>query len=207
MGTKSVLHNVDLTLSEGNRVVLVGENGTGKTTLMRIMSGDMEPDSGQVVAVPWCHRTFVPQEFDTTDHVSAAEYLAGARQSAVAALLGRINASKLLEYNDVQHLSGGQQRLLQLAVAFAQRPDFLLLDEPENHLDYFAREWLIELIRDNPGGMLLVSHDQYVTDEVANQIIELSDGEITSYPGTYEEYLEAKARQVGGGQRRWAKET
>ena len=100
-------------------------------------------------------------------------------------------------------LSGGQKKILEVVRGFASGALFLFLDEPENHLDYFGREWLVGTIEEYRGGVFIVSHDQYLIDSVANKIIELEDGKLTSYPGDYQFYLDQRMRQLEGRYHQW----
>lgn len=200
---RPLFDRVSFTLSSGDKTVLVGENGAGKTTLLRILAGVERPDKGTLDFDEWVLRRYVAQDFtgDETPQVSA--YVADVDQGVVRRLLGELDFPKSAWNLRLNQLSGGQRRIVELARAFAENPDFLFLDEPENHLDYVAREWLITQIKLFTGGVCMVSHDQYVIDQVANVIIELEDGNLGTFPGSYQAYLEERNRRLEGEARQW----
>lgn len=200
---KLVLSDANITLSNDQKVVLVGENGAGKTTLLKLMSGELLPDSGEIFTDLWVDRILVQQEFhDYESAITVRQYL-GSLWQKVIRLMAPLNFSQSVFDQDISSLSGGQKRLIELAKAFATSNAFLLLDEPENHLDFIARQWLIDQINVSRGGVVLVSHDQYVIDQVANTIIEIEDGETMVFTGSYQGYLENRERLLKGELRQW----
>ncbi len=203
-GVKPVLSGVSLHLNPGDKVALVGENGAGKTTLLRILSGDEEPTKGSVMTNERIPRLYMAQEFPGHPEQVAGEFIGGEKaHRAALRYLDELDIDpKILEMH-TGLLSGGQKKMLQLVKAFVSKSPYLLLDEPENHLDYFAREWLITTLRNYRGCVVLVSHDQYVIDQVANKIVEIEDGKLTTFQGDYQFYLEEKARQVEGRYQEW----
>ncbi len=100
-------------------------------------------------------------------------------------------------------LSGGQQKIVALSTAFATNPDFILLDEPENHLDIVSRKELINIMSDFNGGIIFISHDRLIIDSVATKIAELAGGMMNVTEGTYDDYIEMKMRRIGGMQREY----
>ena len=203
-GATTVLNDVTLNLNPRDRVVLVGENGSGKTTLLRILAGLEEPSKGTIFTDTHTPRAYVAQEFDGNPDQTGGEFIGSgkAQQAALQMLEGLDMPASLLKLK-MGVMSGGQKKILQLIKAFASRVPFLLLDEPENHLDYFAREWLVAVLREYRGCVAFVSHDQYVIDQVANVIVEIEDGKIATYRGDYQFFLEEKARQMRGRMSEW----
>lgn len=200
---KSLFNRINFTLSYGDKSVLVGENGAGKTTLLRILAGIERPDRGNLDLDEWVVRRYVAQDFSQDDSMTVSEYLLDVDRGVAHRLLGELDFPKDSWDLMMSQLSGGQKRMVELVRAFAEDPDFLFLDEPENHLDYIAREWLVRRIQTFKGGICIVSHDQYVIDQVANEIIELEDGDLGVFPGTYRVYLEQRSQQLHGELRRW----
>mgnify|MGYP001572198338 CR=1 FL=1 len=203
--TTTILDRVDVVLNEEDRVVLVGENGSGKSTLLKIMSEMIEPDNGTVTIEQYQQATYVAQDFSGDPESSGYDFIGSEKVLRRALrMLAELNFSEDLLNLKTKLLSGGQKKILEVVRGFASGARFLLLDEPENHLDYFGREWLIETIQGHRGGVLIVSHDQYLIDAVANKIIELEDGKLLSYPGDYQFYLNQRMRQLEGRYHQWA---
>ena len=202
--TIPVLEGVDVVLNEGDRVVLVGENGSGKSTLLRIMSGVIEPDEGTTIVDQYQQVAYVAQDF-SGELTSNGHTFLGTDKVLRRALkmLNELNFPVALLELEMKLLSGGQKKILEVVRGFASGARFLFLDEPENHLDYFGREWLIGAIEEYRGGVMIVSHDQYLIDSVANKIVELEDGKLTSYPGDYQFYLDQRMRQLEGRYHQW----
>ncbi|MFA6253715.1 MAG: ABC-F family ATP-binding cassette domain-containing protein [Candidatus Paceibacterota bacterium] len=211
-GGKTVLSNLDLSLSEGNCLALIGENGTGKSTLMKIMSGQIPADRGDLFGLEnGC--VYIAQDFSGDDNQTIQEFLS-------RRLSHRGKALQLLEQSGFDlgknqerlssvrcgDLSGGEKKKLEIASGLASGALFLALDEPENHLDYQTIEWLIRALKKHRGGLIFVSHDQYLIDQLADRILELEDGQITEYAMRYDEYLAEKERQVAGQSRQWMME-
>jgi ATP-binding cassette subfamily F protein uup len=146
-GAKPVLSNVTLNLNPGDRVVLVGENGAGKTTLLRILAGVEEPSKGSVSFNSHMPRTYVAQEFDGDLTLTGAEFVGNEKaQRAAQRMLDELDMPASLLQLRMEVMSGGQKKILQLIKAIVSKVPYLLMDEPENHLDYFAREWLISTL-------------------------------------------------------------
>ncbi|MEO5368890.1 MAG: ATP-binding cassette domain-containing protein [Magnetococcus sp. DMHC-1] len=205
-GGGALLDGVDLPLERGERVCLVGRNGAGKTTLMRIISGELLPDTGIVVRQPGMRITRLPQEVPTN--------LEGSIFDIVTAGLGREKAPAEQDHGETWQdhqrvvmalarlgldgkgqfatLSGGMKRRVLLARALAPEPDLLLLDEPTNHLDLPAIERLEEVLADFRGSVLFITHDRALLRRLATRIVELDRGRLFSWPGSYDDYLRRK---------------
>ncbi len=208
-GTGSVLNNISITLNAGEKIALVGENGAGKTTLLKLCAGTEEPTLGKITQDPYTKACFVSQEFPVMEHdgMSGMDYvyLHGNDNllRGVSRLLAEFEVDDNILLLPLNVLSGGQQKVLSLVTALAQKPQYLLVDEPENHLDLFARQTLIQIMKEYRGCLVFVSHDQELINSVTNRIVEVHDGTLTSYTGTYEFYLEHKARMDEGAARTW----
>jgi ATP-binding cassette subfamily F protein 3 len=201
----TVLDGVDVVLNDGDRVVLVGENGSGKSTLLKIMSGVIEPDDGTVTVEQYQQVVYVAQDFSGEISSNGYTFLGTDKVLRRALkMLNELNFPVSLLELETGLLSGGQRKILEVVRGFASGARFIFLDEPENHLDYFGREWLIGTIEEFRGGVLLVSHDQYLIDSVANKIIELEDCKLMSFTGDYQFYLDQRMRQLEGKHELWA---
>src|SRR3989344_4196864 len=209
---KPVLSGVSVSLSEGKRVALVGENGSGKTTLLRIMARKIEVDSGELIS-PKNACVYIAQDFSGDDQETPYDFLrrrVSKIHEAIRLLdetgfsLGK-NDGRLYGVN-CGNLSGGERKKLEIVAGLSSGANFVALDEPENHLDYQTIEWLIGTLLRFRGGLIFVSHDQYLIDQLADTILELAGGIVTAYSMKYEAYLAEKERQVAGRARRWGYE-
>lgn len=204
-GTRTLLDEVSLGLSTGDVVGVVGRNGDGKTTLLRLLVGEADPDSGQIIRNSGASIGYLGQteRFDEgasvreaviggqADHVWAAQ---ASRRAVVHSLLAGIDLDR-----GVAELSGGERRRVGLAAVLLGDHDLLVLDEPTNHLDVEAIAWLAEYLnsRQSTGmAMLVVSHDRWFLDAVCNRVWEVHDAVVDSYEGGYAAYVLARAERV-----------
>jgi ATP-binding cassette subfamily F protein uup len=202
-GATPLFRNVFFTVSEGDRIGLIGPNGSGKSTLLQILSGSIDPDSGEVALRKRVRLSFVPQESQFAGGQTVRSVIAAALersgvppdewQARLAETLGRAGLEELNA--STESLSGGWRKRLAIAEALVQQPDILLLDEPTNHLDLAAIEWLEELLQSASFASVVVSHDRYFLENVATTMAELN----RSYPdgllrvkGNYSRLLEEK---------------
>jgi len=204
-GHVPLLDHVDLVVEPGERIGLIGRNGTGKSSLLRVIEGSAHADDGRVWLAPGVKVAAVSQEptFDEaiTVFAAVAERLRPSLhaeddwtlQHRVEGTLGRF---KLDGAAAVQTLSGGLRKRVALARALVLEPDLLLLDEPTNHLDIAAIEWLEEVLVGFGGAILFVTHDRRFLDRVAQRILELDRGRLLSYPGNFSAYEVRKAEQL-----------
>ena len=202
-GANPLFQDVSFTVSEGDRVGLIGPNGSGKSTLLRILAGHETPDDGEIAIRKRAHVSYVEQDstFDAgatvRSVVEKAFEQAGVSQSErgtrFAETLGRAGFENVNA--EAASLSGGWKKRLAITQALVQGPDILLLDEPTNHLDLAGIEWLEELLKAAPFACVVVSHDRYFLENVANRMAELSrvyPNGILRVEGNYSTFLEKK---------------
>ena len=186
---RDLLSDVNLTVHRGDRVGIVGINGTGKSTLMGIISGRNQPETGTVRR----GKDLVVAELTQRPDLgtgTVAEAIGGGWESHAVA--DRLGMGALLDA-PVAQLSGGQLKRAALARALAVQSDLLLLDEPTNHLDLDAIAWLEERLAAYQGGLMLITHDRHVLDAVSTSVVELERGNAHRHEGGYSGYLEGKA--------------
>jgi ATP-binding cassette subfamily F protein uup len=202
-GVSPLFENLAFVISEGERIGVIGPNGSGKSTLLEILSGRMQPDSGDLAIRKGTHLSLVRQVSDyeagETIHSVLHEALDEAqvpeedRAGRMAAILGRAG------FNDLDilasTLSGGWRKRLAIVEALVRRPDVLLLDEPTNHLDLAGIDWLESVLQNAPFACVVVSHDRYFLENVANEIVEINpayENGSLRVSGNYSAFLEAK---------------
>ena len=205
-GERTLFSGVDLEVEGGERIALLGDNGTGKSTLIKIIMGEEEPDGGRLRKGPTVKVGYLPQiiHFDHPERSLVDTMLYDLDCTAQTAR-NRLAAFKFRGedvFKPVSALSGGEQSRLRLCMLMDSKINLLILDEPTNHLDIQSREWIEEAVEDYEGNLLFVSHDRYFIDRFATRIWMLEDGKITDFKGTYQEYLSAKEKgklSVEGG--------
>jgi ATP-binding cassette subfamily F protein uup len=200
-GHLPLLEDVGLQVDPRERVSLIGRNGTGKSTLLEIISGELAPDSGVVWRQPSLRVARLEQDIPLSTHRSVFDVVADGhthhladddawlRDHQVDMVLSRL---QLQPDALVDTLSGGWRRRVLMARALAGQPDLLLLDEPTNHLDIDAITWLEAFLADYPGAVMFVTHDRAFLQRLATRIVELDRGQLTSWPGDYATYLRRK---------------
>ena len=199
-GDRTLFSDVNLEVAGGERIALLGDNGTGKSTLLKIIMGEEEPDSGKLRMGPTVKIGYLPQiiHFDHPERSLVDTMLYDLDCTAQTAR-NRLAAFKFRGedvFKSVSTLSGGEQSRLRLCMLMDAKINLLILDEPTNHLDIQSREWIEEAVEEYEGNLLFVSHDRYFIDRFATRIWMLEDGHITDFRGTYQEYLAAKARKA-----------
>lgn len=198
-GDRTVLDQVSFYLEPGDKVGVIGLNGTGKSTLLRLLAGAEEPDEGRVSRDPNVRLEYLPQnpsyepEESVLEHVlrglsSEARELAEYEAKTVLTRLGMTGFDRRMG-----GLSGGERRRTALAAALSRPCDVLILDEPTNHLDSDMVEWLEEYLRAWKGALLMVTHDRYFLERVTQKLAEVEQGKLYLHPGNYDDYLERKA--------------
>ena len=193
-GEKTIFDDASFGIQEGDRIGIVGINGTGKSTLLKMIAGEATPDSGQIIRQNGLKIAYVPQNPvfpDDADIRSFAFDRGDGEDWQVESCLTELG---IREYDTpIAHLSGGQKRRVVLAKVLAQDFDVLLLDEPTNHLDGGMITWLEEYLRSCRSTILMVTHDRYFLDRVTNRILEISHGKMYDYDADYSGFLELKA--------------
>ncbi|MEO6924482.1 MAG: ABC-F family ATP-binding cassette domain-containing protein, partial [Bryocella sp.] len=198
-GTKRVLDNVSFQIERGERVALVGANGAGKSTMIRMLSDLEKPTSG---TIKYGHNVlydyFAQDQYKVLDHNSEMlDDITGANPKVdvvtLRSLLGCFMFSGDDVYKKLGVLSGGERNRYAMAKMLVSPSNFILLDEPTNHLDLRAKDVLLEAIQDFTGTVLFVSHDRYFIDRLATRVFEVEDRRVHIYPGGYEDYLFRKS--------------
>ena len=195
---RTLFSNVNLEVEGGDRSARLGDTGTGKSTLIKIIMGEEEPDSGKLRKGPTVKVGYLPQiiHFDHPERTLVDTMLYDLDCTAQTAR-NRLASFKFRGedvFKPVSALSGGEQSRLRLCMLMDSKINLLILDEPTNHLDIQSREWIEEAVEEYEGNLLFVSHDRYFIDRFATRIWMLEDGRITDFKGTYQEYLSAKEK-------------
>src|SRR5947207_602304 len=202
-GEHVVFGGVHVHIERGDRIALVGPNGTGKSTLMRMLSGEESPDSGERVEGHNVVMQYFAQDEATRMDPSPTVYetlSSGSPMQMVPAIrniLGGFLFSGDDVYKHVRVLSGGERTRLAVARMLLRPSNVLLLDEPTNHLDLDSKEVLLDALVDYGGTLVFVSHDRYFVERLATKIIEIASGDALAYPGTYKEFLWHKEHPDG----------
>ena len=201
-GERKLLAGAGFYLQEGEKVGIIGINGTGKSTLLKIIAGLEEPDQGKVVRANHCMVRFLPQNplFENEQTVLEA-VLSGNRselnesyiEADAKAMLTRLGVTDFEQ--PCGQLSGGQRKRLALVSVLLSPAEILVLDEPTNHLDNEMSGWLEDILKRRRGAVIMVTHDRYFLDSVTTRIVEIDKGSLYSYDGNYEEYLRRKAER------------
>ena len=194
---RPILDKQNLEISKGDRIGIVGGNGQGKTTLLKVITGDEQVDSGERDLAPGAIIGYYHQDHRTLDFkldpVKQVEVLRPDMQYGdIRAALGRFQFSKEQVTTPLGKLSGGERARVALLKLLLEENNLLLLDEPTNHLDMDAKETLEEALVEYDGAIVTVSHDRWFLDQVVNQIWELQDGIVTKYYGNYTDYIRKK---------------
>ena len=191
-GEKTIFDDASIGIQEGDKIGIVGINGTGKSTLLRMIAGDEVPDSGNIIRQNQLKLAWLPQEPKFPEGATILSY-AGDDETGWK-VQSNLSQLGIMDYSTpIEQLSGGQKRKVALAKVLAQDFDVLLLDEPTNHLDSAMIRWLEDYLKNFRGTILMVTHDRYFLDQVTNKILEISQGKIYSYESNYSEFLELKA--------------
>lgn len=199
-GEKQVFDDISCGIHQGDKIGIIGINGTGKTTLLKIIAGLEEPDQGQVIFQKGLRVTYLPQSPKFSEHATVLSYVAdgadGAdwgRESEAKNALNRLGITD--HHEEIDHLSGGQKKRVALARTLVNPADVLILDEPTNHIDNEMAVWLEEYLNQWKGAIIMVTHDRYFLDRVTNKILEIDHGKLYSYTANYSQFLELKAQR------------
>lgn len=200
---RKLFDQANFSINEGDKVGLIGINGTGKSTLLKIAAGLEIPDSGKVTKGNQVTIRFLSQNPDFNEKMTALEAVMHLNKTKLNEWSLESEAKSMLYKLEIQdfdqkisQLSGGQKKRVALAHILLATADILILDEPTNHLDNAMSEWLEEYLNQFRGALIMVTHDRYFLDRVSNRIVEIDKGQIYSYPGNYSEFVRLKeARQ------------
>lgn len=197
---RTLFQNLELAMAGGERIALLGDNGTGKSTFLKILLGEDTPDRGSVYFGPAIRIGYLPQmiHFDLPDR-NLVDTMLYAQNCSTQEARDRLAAFQFRGedvFKMVSSLSGGEQSRLRLCMLMDSKINFLILDEPTNHLDIDSREWMEEAVAEFGGNLLFVSHDRYFIEKFAQRIWMLEDGKITDFRGTYREFRAFRDRQA-----------
>lgn len=199
---KVLFDHVDFSINENEKIGVIGINGTGKSTLLKIVAGLDKPDNGSVVKGNNVHIRYLPQNPEFTPGSTIYEYVISANttpenewtiEGDAKTILGRLGFSDFDTI--VDKLSGGEKKRVALAGALLAKADILVLDEPTNHLDRWMTQWLENYLKAYRGALVMVTHDRYFLDRVSNRILEIDRGKVYNYQTNYEGFLELKSQR------------
>lgn len=195
-GEKVIFEDASFGIHEGNKIGIVGINGTGKTSLLRMIAGIEEPDQGQIIRQNGLRIAYLPQNPEFPSQATVLSYALDGNNDMDWLVQSNLNRLGITGYDmPIERLSGGQKRRVALAKVLASEFDVLLLDEPTNHLDEEMILWLEDYLKNYKGVILMVTHDRYFLDKVSNRILEISRGSMYSYDANYSKFLELKAER------------
>lgn len=200
-GDKMVLEDLSCSVDEGDKIGIIGINGTGKSTLLRIIAGEEEADAGKIIFSNGMTIGWMGQNPEFDEESSILKYVCEGKkmeddygyESDAKAMLTVLELENFDE--KIKNLSGGQKKRAALCKVLLQKPDILILDEPTNHLDNKMSDWLENYLKSFRGVLLMVTHDRYFLDKVTNHIWEVEGGKIYYYDENYSGYLERKAER------------
>ena len=200
-GDKHLFDSITLKVEGGERIALIGDNGTGKSTLIKMIMGELYPDDGRIKLGPQAKPAYLPQiiRFDHPDWNLVENMMSSKRGLSAQSARNRLASYDFRGedvFKPVSVLSGGEQSRLRLCMLMDGEINFLILDEPTNHLDIASREWIEEAVESYDGALLFVSHDRYFINRFATRIWELANGTITDYPMGFTQYRQMKAQEA-----------
>ena len=199
-GDRTLFRDLHLEIRGGERIALIGDNGTGKSTFLKLIMNEETPDTGFIRKGPAVRTAYLPQIvtfpvmertiYDTMLYETKCTPQSARDRLAAFGFMGED------VFKPVGTLSGGERSRLKLCMLMGEQINLLILDEPTNHLDIASREWMEDALMDYSEALLFVSHDRYFIEKFATRIWELSDGQITDYKGSFSQFREYKARQA-----------
>jgi macrolide transport system ATP-binding/permease protein len=194
-GDRDIFKDISFEIRQGEKIGLVGLNGTGKTTLIKIILGTLTSDSGFVILTPPTLKIgYLPQTINNEEYLNEIFIEEAEKLIQTTSKLG-LQKFQEWEDNRLQNLSGGEKLKLSLAKIWAVNPGCLILDEPTNHLDLLGLNWLINEINQYHGSAIIISHDRFFLDKTVTKIFEMEDGQIKIFEGNYTSYKAEKQRQ------------
>lgn len=201
-GVRKLFDNASFYLAEGEKAGIIGINGTGKSTLLKIIAGIEEPDEGKVIKANHCMVRFLPQNPEFEPDETVLQAVLRDNKNVENEMIIEADAKSMLTKLGVTdfeqpcgQLSGGQRKRLALVAALLSTAEILVLDEPTNHLDSEMSAWLEDMLRNRRGSVIMVTHDRYFLDSVSDRIIEIDKGNIYSYDTNYSGYLDLKMQR------------
>lgn len=195
-GDKVIFEDASFGVHQGDKIGIIGINGTGKSTLLKMVAQAEEPDAGQIIRQNSLKIAYLPQNPEFPENATVHSYAMEGNPDTDWLVQSNLNQLGITEDDTLlEHLSGGQRRKVAMAKILASEFDVLLLDEPTNHLDEQMITWLEEYLKGFRGTVLMVTHDRYFMDKVTNKILEISHGKIYSYESNYSGFLERKAER------------
>lgn len=203
-GNRTLLNNVSLGVNEGDKIGVIGLNGMGKSTLLKIIAGVVKPDEGKVIKGNSISVAYLPQNPEFGENDTIISYVcAGAVTTAHEADAATVSEARTIlnklgitdHEQDTAQLSGGQKKRVALARTLIAPSDILILDEPTNHLDSDMVVWLENFLMRWKGQLIMITHDRYFLDKVTNRIVEIDKGNLYTYTCNYSGFLEAKAER------------
>ena len=195
-GEKKIFDDVSYGIHENDKIGIIGINGTGKTTLLKMIAGLEETDEGQVIRQNGLRVTYLPQNPEFAKEETVLGYVTQVTQGKEYEARNILNKLGITDHDAIiSTLSGGQKKRVALAKALVNVSDVLILDEPTNHLDNEMVTWLEEYLIAFKGVIIMVTHDRYFLDRVTNKILEISHGKLYGYEANYSKFLEMKAQR------------
>lgn len=195
-GEKKIFDDASFGIQEGDKIGIIGINGTGKTTLLKMVAGVEEPDEGQIICRNGLRLAYLSQNPEFPENATVQSWALSGIPETDWLVQSNLTKLGITEYGArLDELSGGQRRRAALAKVLASEFDVLLLDEPTNHLDEEMIAWLEDYLKEYRGVVLMVTHDRYFLDKVSNRILEISRGKMYSYEANYSRFLELKAQR------------
>lgn len=199
-GEKRIFDDISYGIHEGDKIGIIGINGTGKSTLLKIIAGIEEPDEGQIIKQNGLRVTYLPQNPEFPEGATVLSYVIDGKweqewntESEARTVLNKLG---IFEHDaKIDTLSGGQKKRVALARTLINPTDVLILDEPTNHIDNEMALWLEDYLNKFKGVIIMVTHDRYFLDRVTNKILEISHGKLYSYTANYSQFLELKAER------------
>ena len=207
-GSRQLLDDVDFYLNEGDKTGVIGINGTGKSTFLKVLAGKLQPDGGTIARKPNLQVSVLAQNPDMRDELTVLEQVFASMPTEFRQL-NEYEAKRMLTQlgladtdRRIGTLSGGERRRAALCAALIHPADVLVLDEPTNHLDTEMVQWLEDWLKKFRGGLVMVTHDRYFLERVVNHITELSRGKLYHYEANYSRYLEQRAQMAEASERK-----
>lgn len=199
-GEKTIFDDVSFGIQEGDKIGIIGINGTGKTTLLRMIAGVEEPDSGQIIKQNGIRLAYLSQHPSFPEGATVLSYafdgIAENDWALKSEVKSALNKLGITDHDmKMEHLSGGQKKKVALAKTLTSSFEILLLDEPTNHLDGEMISWLEDYLKRYKGVVIMVTHDRYFLDKVTNRILQISRGKLYGYEANYSKFLEMKAER------------